>query len=442
MYKNGAIRFIGLVVLISFILIAIHPLEVGEAVALTQGMESPMEPGTSLTANSSRLGEEIQISLPTTPECDRTLPVVAYNYIHDEYLVVWHNEWEDGRYDIYARRVTGSGELLSVFTISTGTYTRFYPAVVYNGVDDEYLVVWMYNINGDGYTYEIWGRTVAWNGASMDPEFQVITWENRTFWLPSVAWNSKHNQYLVVWEAYTVMPFAPSDVASAVFNADGNKISGAIITNSFYLEKMDVAYNVNADEYLLVWNNYDDIAGARLSILGQVITPPGVFTVAGGTNDQESPAVATNGRDRYFVVWAEDVSGDWNIRGQKLDANGSLVESVFSIGATTDAEQFPDIAAEDGLLSNYLVVWMRSTSTGYEEIWAYHRDKDDHIHVFRVTGGLGLLYEVPSVSWGTPTPLIVYQYRYKYETAWDPQYWHVYGRLWWPEALYLPLILR
>lgn len=37
---------------------------------------------------SSVLGAERQVSLPTTPECDRYQPAVAYNSLHGEYLVV------------------------------------------------------------------------------------------------------------------------------------------------------------------------------------------------------------------------------------------------------------------------------------------------------------------------------------------------------------------
>ena len=106
---------------------------------------------------ASLLGPEFQISLPTTPESDRHVPAIAYNWLHNEYLVVWHNVWPSGHRDIYARRVSDSGQLLSWFSISAGPNDRAQPAVAYNAINDEYLVVWMYNANGDGSTYEIWG---------------------------------------------------------------------------------------------------------------------------------------------------------------------------------------------------------------------------------------------------------------------------------------------
>ena len=71
-------------------------------------------------ATAWQLGPEVRISEPTSPEADRYKPAIAYNWIHREYLVVWHNTWPGGHRDVYARRVSESGKLLSLFTISAG----------------------------------------------------------------------------------------------------------------------------------------------------------------------------------------------------------------------------------------------------------------------------------------------------------------------------------
>ena len=397
-------------------------------------------------AAAPRLGDEIQISLPTSPECDRYKPRVAYNWHHDEYLVVWHNTWPSGHRDIYARRVSASGQLLTWFSVSAGANDRAQPAVAYNATTDEYLVVWMYNANGDGSTYEIWGRTIAWNGAYQNPEFQIITWTNRTFWTPRVTWNSFRNEYLVVWSAFDATTSLPTDVAHAILAADGSKLYGAIISTADQPHQADVTYNVAADEYLVVWRRMwapadGDIRAARIDAgPGTVVDPPGVFTVNAATEDQLLPAVATNQQHRYMVVWQHAYPGpccDWDIRGQELDVNGNLVGSVFFIAGTIDDEISPAIVARPGPVRDYLAVWQRSTSTG-EEIWAYHR-RDDNIEVFQVAAGAFWDHENPAVAWGQVASLIVYEG----DSQSDPTvYRHIYGRMWWPEAVYLPLILR
>jgi hypothetical protein len=397
-------------------------------------------------AATSHLGGEIQISLPTTPECDRYRPSVAFNWRHDEYLVVWHNTWPGGHRDIYARRVSASGQLLSWFSVSAGANDRAQPAVAYNATSDEYLVVWMYNANSDGSTYEIWGRTIAWNGAYQNPEFQIITWPNRTFWTPRVAWNSLHNEYIVVWSAHDATTLTPTDVAHAILAADGSKLFGAIFSSAQEPHQADVAYNVAADEYLVVWRRMwapadGDIRAARIVAgPGTVVDPPGVFTIDAPEEDQLLPAVTTNQQHRYVVVWQHAYPGpccDWDIRGQELDVNGNLVGSVFSIASTTDDETSPDVVARPGTGRDYLAVWQRSTSTG-EEIWAYHRN-DGNIEVLEVAAAAFWDHENPAVAWGRTASLIVYEG----DSQGDPAvYRHIYGRRWVPNAVHLPLVVR
>ena len=427
---------------------AISPTAIQSAATTAPKASAPSgerSPNGSL-AVTSHLDGEIQISLPTTPECDRYEPTVAYNWGHDEYLVAWHNTWPGGHRDIYARRVSASGQLLSWFSVSAGANDRAQPAVAYNATTDEYLVVWMYNANGDGSTYEIWGRTIAWNGAYQNPEFQIITWPNRTFWTPRVAWNSFRNEYLVVWSALDATTFLPTDVAHAILSDSGTKLYGAIITTAEQPHQPDVTYNIAADEYLVVWRRMwapadGDIKAARLGgFSGQVVNPPGVFTVNSVTEDQLLPAVATNQQHRYMVVWQHAFPGpccDWDIRGQELDVNGGLVGSVFTIAATTDDETSPAIVARPGPVRDYLAVWQRSTSTG-EQIWAYHR-RDDHIEVLQVADGAFWDHENPAAAWGRTGSLIVYEG----DSQGDPTvYRHIYGRRWVPNAVFLPLVVR
>jgi hypothetical protein len=397
-------------------------------------------------AAAPRLGGEIQISLPTSPECDRYQPSVAYNWRHDEYLVVWHNTWPSGHRDIYARRVSASGQLLSWFSVSAGANDRAQPAVAYNATNDEYLVVWMYNANGDGSTYDIWGRTIAWNGAYQNPEFQIITYSNRTFWTPRVAWNSYRNEYLVVWSAYDATTLTPTDVAHALLAADGSKLFGTIISSTEEPHQADVTYNVAADEYLVVWRRMwtstdGDIRAARIDGgSAVVVNPPGVFTVNAVTEDQLLPAVATNQQHRYMVVWQHAYPGpccDWDIHGQELGVNGDLVGAELILAASSDDETVPQVAARPGTGREYLVVWQRTTATGEAVKGTWWNDTDS---AYLDIADFGFWNsESPAVAAGAPSFLIVYEG----DSQSDPMvYRHIYGRMWWPEAVYLPLILR
>jgi hypothetical protein len=237
----------------------------------------------------------------------------------------------------------------------------------------------------------------------------------------------------------------PTDVAHAILSASGTKLYGAIITDAYQPHQADVTYNVAADEYLVVWRRMyaaadGDIKAARLGgFSGQVVTPPGVFTINAAFEDQLLPAVTTNQQNRYMVVWQHAYPGpccDWDIRGQELDVNGNLVGSSFTIAGTGDDETSPAVVARPGTGRDYLATWQRSRPAG-EEIWAYHR-RDANIEVFQVAAAAFWDHESPAVAWGRVASLIVYEGDSGNPTV----YRHIYGRRWVPNAVYLPLVVR
>ena len=408
----------------------------------------------SIQATDDGLLEDVgRISLPTSPECDRYKPAVAWNWNHDEHLVVWHNTWPDGHRDIYARRVADDGELLSWFAVSAGPHDRLQPAVVYNGANDEYLVVWMYNANGDGYTYEIWGRTVAWDGSSMGPEFRIVTWENRTFWTPKVAWNSHRNQYLVVWTAMDATTFQPTDIAGNLLTSTGALVVGRIITTATRAHQVDVVYGYDAQEYLVVWRqefgpvDYD-IWGSRLEPVNLGIVTPGGFFISTDSHDEMEPAVSGTWGDGYLVVWRRQYDGDdWDIAGQRLHNDGTYNGDRFFLAYSTDPEGSPDVI-EVPWRAEYMAVYERTTAAA-TEIRATHWKGPGHIEHLTVQGAVFWEYETPAVSCGRPGFFFVYEGRLATAAAdaespatLPEEYRHIYGHRWVPYAIFVPLVMR
>ena len=75
--------------------------------------EPPVAPRTPAleSAALSNLGSEIMISERNSQEYS---PAIAYNSKHNEYLVVWENDWGGGYHDIYAQRISGNGRTLEL----------------------------------------------------------------------------------------------------------------------------------------------------------------------------------------------------------------------------------------------------------------------------------------------------------------------------------------
>jgi hypothetical protein len=398
------------------------------------------------STTAGMLNGQMRLSLPTTPECDRYRPAVAYNSARGEYLVVWHNSWPDGHRDIYARRITEQGILKSWFAVSAGSHDRAQPAVAYNVKRNEYLVVWMYNANGDGNTYEIWGRRVSYDGASMGPEFQIITWPNRTFYSPQVAHNWLADRYLVVWTAHDTATLVPTDVSLALLDGDGTKLYHTIISDTREPHQVDVAYSGwSDDEFLVVWRQMygpadGDIVAARIGgYSGHVINFPGVFVVSNAGDDQMSPSVAANGGNRYMVVWQHAYPGpccDWDVRGQELDTSGGLVGAVFTLGGSSDDETAPRITAV--YERRFMAVWQRATSTG-EAVWAKAWGEPGWQFSGQVTAGIAWNYEQPALAANNLGAFIAYEG----DSGSNPLFFrHIYGQRWIANAVLVPLVIR
>src|SRR5512139_1226630 len=110
-------------------------------------------------ALDSRLAPEFLIS-PSTPgnEPERYMPAVAYNSAQHEYLVIWRNQRGYSFSELYAQRVSASGQLLGGFDLTSDLSgdgkPRDQPAVAYNAANGEYMLVYVYEV-ADETDYDI-----------------------------------------------------------------------------------------------------------------------------------------------------------------------------------------------------------------------------------------------------------------------------------------------
>jgi hypothetical protein len=333
-----------------------------------------------------------------------------------------------------------SGQPMAVpFRVTTMSGNEVHPAVAYNASNDEYLLVWMYDVSGDGTRYDIRGRIIPWNPAGGGSDVFVIgNWVHPyDMWNPSVAWGAVHNAYLVTWDSYDATTRQPLRLGSRVVSADGAPDPSATITSTDSPHYSDLVYNAARDEFLVVWvRSLTNIYGARLNWDGTVARSD--FAIYSGSTTQQYPAVSTNEQNRYMVAWEHQYSAtDWDVLGIELDVDGDQVAPFFVIASTGEVEARPDVAA-NGATKEWLAVWQRTTAAG-DAIWAVAW-KSNAVPATRFPVAAVTFWNnrEPAVAADIPGYLIVYEGR-----AADPtQRQHIYGRMWWPQAVYLPVILR
>ena len=348
-------------------------------------------------------------------------PAVAFNSINDEYLVVWEGDDNigtlvDGEAEIFGQRIdAATGDELGIndFRISDmgpdsdPSFDAVDPAVAFNNINNEYLVVWS---GEDGpvigefeiYCQRLNGVTGSEVGANdfrisdMGPD-GYDTYDAKA---PAVIYNSQNNNYLVVWSgddnSGTLV-----DGESEIFGQRLDAATGTEIgVNDFRISDMGpdgdnlfdalspaVAYDYTNNEYVVVWEGEDNtgalvegefeifgqrldgITGSELGINDFRISDMGIE----GNNiyDATDPALAYNNLDnQYLVVWEGDddtaplVNGEFEIFGQRLDAStgGELGANDFRIsdagpdGSTIYDAYNPSVAFNVSA-SEYIVVW-------------------------------------------------------------------------------------
>ncbi|TKJ32237.1 hypothetical protein CEE39_05955 [bacterium (candidate division B38) B3_B38] len=92
-------------------------------------------------------------------------------------------------------------------------------------------------------------------------------------------------------------------------------------------------------------------------------------TIAVAANYQREPRVAYNSTDNtYLVVWEDERNGNYQIYGQRVNADGSLLGSNIQIRGVTNDSRYPDVAYNSSY-NKWLVVWQEFYATPYPGDW-------------------------------------------------------------------------
>jgi hypothetical protein len=190
--------------------------------------------------------------------------------------------------------------------------------------------------------------------------------------IPTVAYSSTRNVFLVVWADYRDGP-SSGQVFGRWVSGRGRPIGGAFQISGDATSfnnvnpSLAVAYNSAADEFIVVWQDARHVTTRGLDIYGRLVTGPGSmgaeFRISGDqaiAHEQEVAVTYDATRNRYLVVWRDtrNVLTTWvDIYGQRLTPSGSRIGTDFRISddSSGDEDSRPSIAWSAG--NGYLVVW-------------------------------------------------------------------------------------
>lgn len=296
-------------------------------------------------------------------------PKLAYDSANNRHLLVYQIVDASGNINIHGQLLDAAGAAYGTeFAITnfTGTWVES-PVAAYDSVNNRFLVVWRDDHSGSA---DIYGQLVNADGTLYNGSFSICT-EAGNQSRPSVTYDSVNHRFLVVWQDYR--SDTDADIYGQLVNADGSLLNANfVISGVAGSDQLNpaAAYDRVNQRYLVVWQDYR--SGPEADIYGQLVNASGSLlnsniVISNGTAEQRNPGVACDSvNQRCLVVWEDNRSGDADIYGQLVNADGSLYSTApdanFVISNPAGSSQDIPAVAYDSANQRYLVAWQDNRS--------------------------------------------------------------------------------
>ena len=261
-------------------------------------------------------------------------------------------------------------------------YDQWDANIAYNSQQQEYLVVWWGDL---GSTNLLWGQRVSCNGSLVgSPIFPAAMFDTNQY-IPDVAYNSQHNEYLVVWDDRDLYPFSVSGRRVAASGWFPGEVFNVVNCNKAdtYCGLPAVDYASAADRYLVIYEYGNSFGWIQYGIAARAFTSDGspdgtafdVRPYGSGTIITGFDLAYNRTRNEFLVVWSEVVGTTFAILGRRVKMTGGAgtVGDIFTIASTPPLDNiYPAVAALPlpAGVGQYLVAWQSVYSTSDSDIYA------------------------------------------------------------------------
>ncbi len=250
-------------------------------------------------------------------------------------VVVWSSDGQDGDMQgIFGQRFSAAGAKLGgEFQINQWTSKNQRTPAVTALANTNFVVVWVSELQRGSSTVDIYARLFNSSGVAVGNEFPVNPSTTNICANPvvagspqggfAIAWSQKDDPVLTAGslDGVLVAPVQTSkstnswDVFGRVFNSDGTAASGDICLNTVrYGDQFGPRLCAMGRNYLAVWTSLGQDS-SREGVFGQFLTGDGglagveVRVNTTTISRQIHPTIASDGLNRFLVVWSSFVAG-------------------------------------------------------------------------------------------------------------------------------------
>jgi len=240
-------------------------------------------------------------------------------------------------------RVTPQGNPINSFVIAAVSGVQTHPSLIFNGTD--YITVWSDCRLG---RYYINSTRITPSGTIPGPNYWIGIAGTNDEDSPDIAYNGNHS--LCVWSEENTG--VKGRFIDNLGQPEDTVLTIAFFTSTTYTSP---ALASDGDNFLIVWYERRS-GGSDWDILGQLVSAQGSLigtpiTIATGGNSQYDTDVVFDGVD-YFVVWRETT---YHIYGRRIDVNGNFIGPVIHISEPTSIYRYQPTLVNSH--DNYLIAW-------------------------------------------------------------------------------------
>lgn len=294
----------------------------------------------------------------TAVSANQTDPDVSVDTAADgDFLIVWQ-DGRTGTDQIYGRIINHAWQMGFDFLISSEPGVPCHnPAVAFNpaaGTDGGWLVVFQWDDEGDG---QIGGQRLTAAGAPVGYTVDICVAAGFQGYA-DVAYVASQEIWMVVWEDHRASTTG-YDIWGRYVDPSGG-IGADCLPIAALPDQQTVPAVVAASTSagcLVVFadSRTDDITGQRTNSTG--VPGPPLLAVSTPLGDQRQPSPAYNSQDgEYLVVWHDERAQNWDIWGQRVDVDGTILGASFVICSDPHDQQNPTVTYCPDT-NRYLVAW-------------------------------------------------------------------------------------
>jgi len=299
---------------------------------------SSMNIKARLVTTSGSAGSDIVVCEDPNVQAD---PMVKFDNINNRFCVVWEDARQGtGNYNIYAKLYDTNGNQIGAEKdICTQSNNQFEPWVAFDPLHQQYMIVYEEKV-GD-FEIDIYGQLFDKNLNSIGSRFKVADGSSSTRYIyPCVEFSSEADRYLVTYNSGTTSKPYRGSIYGKTYDSGGNLKSSAIIKSGTNFVRTDIAPYLET-AFLVCFNGGGKIWGRFITVDGEIDTydEMGDIQLSASNSATADWVNVASDEDEIFVTW-EDTRVDYAAPFEDYaDAYGNIWH--LNIGDSNDVTITP-----------------------------------------------------------------------------------------------------